>query len=75
MTEKKKKPASEITDTKEALQRRLEVQLEEWNASIDRLRAQAEPKEFDEQLRRKYYQQVQELRDRVSEAADKLQEL
>jgi TolA-binding protein len=70
-----KKPASEMEDTKEALQRRLEVQLEEWSASIDELQAKAERKEFDEQIRRKYYERAQALRDRLSEASDRLQEL
>ena len=75
MAKKAQKAASEIEDTKEAFQRRLEVQLEEWSASIDQMRAKAERKEFDEKMRRKYYEQAQALRDRVAEAAEQLEKL
>ncbi len=45
---------------KEAYERKLEAKLEEWQADIDKLRAQAKEAGADAQIR--YQQQIDELR-------------
>lgn len=58
---------------KEAYERKLQAQLDEWNAEIDNLKARADKAEADAQL--KYYKQIEELRQQQQAAQVKLSEL
>ena len=58
---------------KEAYEKKLEAQLNEWSAQIDKLKAQAELAEADAQIQ--YQKQVKELRAMQDEAEQKLREL
>lgn len=58
---------------KEAYQKKLQAQLDEWNSEIDILKAKADKAEADSQL--EYYKQIEELRSMQEEANSKLIEL
>lgn len=58
---------------KEAYEKKLQGQLNEWRAEIDKLKARADSAEGDAQL--EYYQQVEDLRNRQDVAREKLEEL
>ncbi len=58
---------------KEAYEKKIEAQLKEWNADIDKLQARADSAEADAQL--EYYQQIDDLRAKQEEAQTKLDEL
>lgn len=58
---------------KEAYQKKLQAQLDEWNSEIDILKAKADKAEADSQL--EYYKKIEELRSMQEEANNKLIEL
>jgi len=58
---------------KEAYEQKLQAQLDQWSAEIDKLKAKAESKGADAQL--EYHRQIKELRARQEIAKNKLAEL
>ena len=58
---------------KEIYQKKLQAQLDEWSAEIDKLKAKADRAEADAQL--EYYKEIEELRSMQKEARSKLLEL
>lgn len=58
---------------KEAYQEKLQSQLDEWSADIDKLKAKAESAEADAKL--EYHKQIDELREMQDSAGKKLKEL
>ena len=58
---------------KKAYQNKLQAQLDEWSAEIDKLKAKADRAEADAQL--EYYKEIGELRSMQKEASSKLLEL
>ena len=58
---------------KEAYEQKLQAQLDEWAAEIDKLKAKADSAEADAQLG--YYKQIEELRSIQKSATNKLAEL
>lgn len=58
---------------KEAYEQKLQAQLDEWSAEIDKLKARADDAEADAQL--EYYKQIEELRSMQEAASNKLAEL
>ncbi len=58
---------------KESYEKKLQSQLDEWAAEIDKLKAKADSAEADAQL--EYYKQIEELRSMQDEAGRKLEEL
>ncbi|MEQ9530472.1 MAG: coiled coil domain-containing protein [Haliea sp.] len=58
---------------KEAYEKKLQSQLDEWRADIDKLKAKADSAEADVQL--DYYKQIEELRSMQDAASEKLVEL
>ncbi|MDQ1325405.1 MAG: hypothetical protein QG564_529 [Campylobacterota bacterium] len=58
---------------KEAYEQKLQAQLDEWGAEIDKLKAKADSAEADVQL--KYYKQIEQLQSMKDTAVDKLIEL
>lgn len=58
---------------KEAYEKKLKSQLDEWSADIDKLKAKADSAEGDAQL--EYYKQIEELRSMQDDAGKKLDEL
>lgn len=58
---------------KEAYEQKLQAQLDEWSADIDKLKARADGAGADMQL--EYYKQIEELRSLQDTAVDKLMEL
>ena len=58
---------------KTAYTRKLEAEIEEWNAEIDLLRAKAKSASADAQL--DYEQQIEDLKSKRDEMEGKLQEL
>jgi uncharacterized coiled-coil DUF342 family protein len=58
---------------KEAYERKLRSQLDEWKAEIGKLKAKADGAEADAQL--KYYKEIEELRTMQDHANQKLVEL
>jgi len=58
---------------KEAYEQKLQAQLDEWSAKIDKLKAKADSAEADAQL--EYHKQIEELRSMQEAAANKLTEL
>jgi uncharacterized protein YukE len=58
---------------KEAYEKKLQGQLDEWRAEIDKLKAKADSAEGDAQL--EYQKQVDDLRSRQEAATEKLEEL
>jgi len=62
-----------IMSKKQAYEKKLQAQLDEWSAQIDRLKAKADGKAADEQL--EYYQRIEELESMKQSANKKLNEL
>ncbi len=60
-------------DTKTAYKQKIQSQLDEWNAEIDKLKAKADSAGADAQL--EYNQQIKEIRDRQDTVKQKLNEL
>ena len=58
---------------KDAYEKKLQAQLDEWGAEIDKLKAKADNAEADAQL--EYYKQIEEFRSMQEEATNKLAEL
>ena len=58
---------------KESYQKKLQAQLDEWSAEIDKLKAKADGAEADAKL--EYYKQIEELRSMQAAANEKLAEL
>lgn len=58
---------------KEAYEQKLQAQLDEWGAEIDKLKAKADSAEADVQL--EYYKQIEQLQSMKDTAVDKLIEL
>lgn len=58
---------------KEAYEQKLQAQLDEWSAEIDKLKAKTDAAEADVQL--EYYKQIEELRSMQEAANNKLVEL
>ena len=58
---------------KDAYEKKLQGQLDEWKAEIDKLKTKADSAEADAQL--KYYKQIEELRAMQEAAGQKLDEL
>ena len=58
---------------KEAYEKKLKSQLDEWGADIDKLKAKADSAEGDAQL--EYYKKIEELRSMQDDATKKLDEL
>ena len=58
---------------KEAYEKKLQAQLDEWGAEIDLLKAKADKAEADAQL--DYYKQIEELRSIQEAAGEKLAKL
>ncbi|MBN2965598.1 hypothetical protein JWV37_12495 [Sulfurospirillum sp. T05] len=58
---------------KETYEKKLEAQLKEWGAEIDKLKAKAEKTEADVQL--EYYKEIEELRAMQNQANEKLRAL
>jgi predicted RNase H-like nuclease (RuvC/YqgF family) len=58
---------------KEAYEQKLEAQLDEWSAEIDKLKAKADSADADAQL--EYYKKIEELRSMQEAATNKLTEL
>jgi uncharacterized coiled-coil DUF342 family protein len=58
---------------KEAYEKKLQAQLDEWNAEIDKLREKADKAGADAQL--EYYRQIDELRAKQQQSNQKLAEL
>jgi septal ring factor EnvC (AmiA/AmiB activator) len=59
--------------TKDAYEKKLHAQLDEWRADIDKLKAKTEKAQGDAQL--EYEKQIKELKSMQNEAKDKLSEL
>lgn len=66
---------SEFSETREAIRRSIETQLNEWSTRIDHLRAEAERDMADAELRTRLYGQLQRLREKHAEAMAKLEDL
>lgn len=58
---------------KETYEQKLQAQLDEWGAQIDKLKAKVDGAEADAQL--EYYKRIEELRSMEKSATDKLSEL
>ncbi|WP_339642977.1 coiled coil domain-containing protein [uncultured Porticoccus sp.] len=58
---------------KDAYEKKLQAQLDEWGIEIDKLKAKADKAEAEAQL--EYYRQVEELRSMQEESNKKLAEL
>jgi autotransporter translocation and assembly factor TamB len=58
---------------KEAYEKKLEAQLDEWKTEIDKLKAKVEKAEADAQI--KYYEQIEDIRAKQKIAQEKLAEL
>jgi len=58
---------------KEAYQQKLEAQLDEWKADINKMKAKADKADADTQLA--YYKQIEELRSKQESAQEKLKAL
>jgi hypothetical protein len=58
---------------KEAYQQKLEAQLAEWNAAIDKLKAKADKAEAEAQI--EYYKQIEDMQVKQEAAREKLTEL
>jgi uncharacterized protein YlxW (UPF0749 family) len=58
---------------KEAYQKKLQAQLDEWNAEIEQLKAKADKAEAESQL--EYYKKIEELRTLQDDARTRLSEL
>jgi chromosome segregation ATPase len=58
---------------KEAYEKKLEAQLQEWKTDIDKMKAKAD--KADARARLEYYKQIEELRTKQQAAQKKLTEL
>ncbi|MFO7831153.1 MAG: coiled coil domain-containing protein [Desulfuromonadaceae bacterium] len=58
---------------KEAYQKKLHAELDEWSAEIEQLKAKADKEEAESQL--EYYKKIEELRTMQDQARSKLAEL
>jgi hypothetical protein len=58
---------------KQAYEKKLQAQLDEWSADIDKLKAKADAAAADEQL--EYYKQIEQLQSMKDTANKKLTEL
>lgn len=58
---------------KEAYEQKIEAQLDEWKAEIEKMKAQARNADAEAQL--EYYKQIEELRMKQETAREKLGEL
>jgi len=58
---------------KESFQQKLQAELDEWSAEIDKLKAKANKAEADVKL--EYFEQIEKLREKQEVAKDKLREL
>lgn len=58
---------------KDAYQQKLQAQLNEWGAEIEKLKAKADNAEADTQI--EYFKQIEELRSMQEAATNKLSEL
>jgi len=58
---------------KDAYEKKLQAQLDEWGAEIDKLKTKVDNAEADAQL--EYYKQIEELRSMQESASNKLVEL
>lgn len=58
---------------KEAYEKKLQAQLDEWGAEIDKLKAKADAAEADAKL--EYYKEIEELQSMQEAASKKLDEL
>ncbi len=58
---------------KEAYEKKMQAQLDEWDADIKKLKAQADKARADAQL--EYFKQIEELRERQHRAQQKLTEI
>lgn len=58
---------------KEAYEHKLQAQLDEWSAEIDKLKAKADGAEADRELQ--YYEKIEELQSMQESASKKLTEL
>ncbi|WP_020680563.1 hypothetical protein [Marinobacterium rhizophilum] len=58
---------------KEAYEKKMHAQLDEWDAEIRKLKARADKAQADGQL--EYYKQIEDLRERQQRAQEKLDEL
>lgn len=58
---------------KKEYERKLQAQLDEWNAEIDKLKAQAEGEKADKKI--EYYEQIDTLKSMQANANEKLTEL
>ncbi|MFO8239768.1 MAG: hypothetical protein R6T90_02090 [Dissulfuribacterales bacterium] len=60
-------------DMREAYQRKIEAQLEEWKAEINRMKAKADKADADVQV--EYYKQIEDLQSKQKAAQEKLKGL
>ncbi len=60
-------------DDKSAYKQKIQSQINQWNAEIDKLKAKADSASADAQL--EYNQQIREIRDRQGAVEQKLNEL
>jgi chromosome segregation ATPase len=58
---------------KDAYEKKMQAQLDEWDADITKLKAQADKAKADAQL--EYFKQIEELRERQQRAQEKLTEI
>lgn len=58
--------------TKKAYEEKLQAQLDEWNAEIEKLKAKADKAEADARI--EYYEQIEKLREQQREAQSRLDE-
>ncbi|WP_244155781.1 hypothetical protein [Desulfofustis glycolicus] len=63
----------ETMSMKDAYQQKIEAQLDEWKAEIEKMKARAKDADADGQL--EYYKQIDELRMKQEAAREKLSEL
>jgi len=66
---------ADAPETKEAFERYLRTQLDEWSTRIDHLKAAAERDAADAEMREQLYEQLSEIRDRFEATQTKLEEL
>jgi hypothetical protein len=62
-----------IMSMKDAYEQKLQAQLDEWSAEIEKLKAKADNAEADTQL--EYYKQIEKIRSMQESASNKLVEL
>jgi hypothetical protein len=58
---------------KEAYEKKIEAQMDEWKIEIDKLKAKADKAEADAQIQ--YYKQIEDIRAKQEAAREKLAEL